>query len=375
MTHQPLVAIVGSARADITGNKESDARKACTNLGEALAKQNLRIAVYSDHPDFIECDVVQGYVRSGEAKPRSILWYYPQGEASDFKGLETHPELLDPHPDPSSDWEVSFYRSLVKVDAVLLLGGGPSTLIAGHVALSISLPVLAIADFGGEANKIWRHLSSKPALIEEQDLRAMARWTSESPMACVASLRGQLDRAVMIKKEKDNELKELQEKAKQLAALRLSIASDSTKLRRSLVFLITFIALLITGVSLPRTGMTYTIIFVVGLCTAGGLGATVRMLTPNAPQSRRWVDAVLGVVVGLVLSLLYLIPQLIGDAGFLVGGKVIEDAAKVQFISALIVAFLAGIGFDFALDQLLRRSRDQSSDLVDTFASYSKVDK
>lgn len=366
MSYRPLVAIVGSARAEITGDKEAEARKASVALGEELAKQGLRVAVYSDDPDFIEADLVQGYVDSGEAEPNSILWFYPQGSAAGFKALEDHPELLVPHPDPNDDWEVSFYGSLVDVDAVLIIGGGPSTLIAGHVALSVSIAVVAVPDFGGSASKIWRHLSSKPGLIEDADLRAMTPWTSESPIKCVASLRGQLKRAVARKEEKANELKELRIQSRQLTELRTKIASENTKLRRSVFFLVAFIGLLIAGVSLPQTGVVYTMVFIFGLCAAGGLGATVRMLTPRAPKSRRWVDAILGVVVGMVLSLLYLIPQLIGNGGFLEYGLDVSNASKIQFISALVVAFLAGLGFDFALDQLLRRARERSSELSQT---------
>ena len=45
-------------------------------------------------------------------------------------------EYFNEKVDASSDWEVSFYRSLSKVDGLLVLGGGPSTLIAGQIALS-----------------------------------------------------------------------------------------------------------------------------------------------------------------------------------------------------------------------------------------------
>jgi len=46
------------------------------------------------------------------------------------------------------------------VDAVLLLAGARSTLIAGQIAVARGLPVLPVDSFGGAARKIWQELAA-----------------------------------------------------------------------------------------------------------------------------------------------------------------------------------------------------------------------
>ncbi len=365
MSSPPVVAIVGSARAEITGDRESDARAACVELGRELARKGLRIFVYTSQPDFIEADVVKGFVEGGGAGPKSIVWPYPHGADAGFKDLEGHPELLDERADPEELWEVSFYRSILSADGVILLGGGPSTVVVGHVALANSLPILAVAEFGGGAKQIWEHLAAEPAYVQADDVRAMATWRDDSARRCVESITAQIAR-------RDEELgreaqarAQLEAAARELEEVKEKTGSETRRLWRALLFVLAFLALLIGGISLTRTGTPYTIVLILGLCSAGGLGATVRMLTPGAPPSRRWIEAVLGVVVGLVLSLLYLIPQLIGDSSFLTPDTEVGGAMKVQYVAAMLVAFMAGLGFDFALDQLLQRSRQRGQEIID----------
>lgn len=41
-----------------------------------------------------------------------------------FSEARSSPELFDTRPSASDDWEVSFYRSLLNVDGVILIGVG-----------------------------------------------------------------------------------------------------------------------------------------------------------------------------------------------------------------------------------------------------------
>lgn len=68
---------------------------------------------------------------------------------------------------------------------------------------------------------------------------------------------------------------------------------------------------------------------------------------------------------GFVFSLLYLIPQLIQGSGFLIPEETgISRATRVQYISSLIVAFLAGLGFDFAVEQLLNKAKQSGGQII-----------
>jgi hypothetical protein len=165
----PIVAVFGSTRSEIVGSKEEEARTACVELGSELAQQGWNIAVYSSDPTLIEADVVKGFISQGTGSEGSITCYYPRGANISFPEMASHSPLFRNVVDPSDDWEVSFYRSLEKVDGILVLGGGPTTLIAGHIALTKGLPVVAIAEFGGSSTKLWQYLSSERQRFQVPD--------------------------------------------------------------------------------------------------------------------------------------------------------------------------------------------------------------
>src|SRR5687768_5027028 len=108
----PIVAVFGSARPEIVGSKEEEARTACVELGSELAKQGWSIAVYSSDKTLIEADIVQGFISQGTGSDGSITCYYPRGANISFPEMASHSALFRAVIDPSDDWEVSFYRSL-----------------------------------------------------------------------------------------------------------------------------------------------------------------------------------------------------------------------------------------------------------------------
>ena len=157
------------------------ARRACEELGGELAGAGWNLVVYSGRPSFAEADVVRGYLRSGMAPPRSIQVRAPLGKTG-FDEFSANGEAFDIHPDPSRDWEVSFYRSLAGVDGVLLVGGGRSTLITGLIALTLRIPLVTVAAFGGNAQKVWERLANERNDATGDDVAAMAAaWRRTSP--------------------------------------------------------------------------------------------------------------------------------------------------------------------------------------------------
>lgn len=364
-----IVAIVGSTRAEAVGPKKAEAEAACKDLGRELARRHWRIAVYTSDPDMIEPHVIAGYVEGMDAKAppgegdEPILCIYPADVQVRFPEEQTHPQYFRHKVDPNADWEASFYRSLAEVDGMLMVGGKNSALIAAQISLSRGLPTVAVREFGGAAATVWKSLEAKPGLIQDQDVQDMAAWGAKSAERCVASL----DRQYRRKAEGDEKLAEVRDKA---AKWDLAQADRKAERRRGLVavvFLVLFLTLFIGGLVNVAVGWQYVVLSILGLCVAGGMGATVRMLGPGAPESRMLDTPILGIFVGLVFSVLYLLPQLIGDASILnpptetATGKSL-GAMRVQFISAMLVAVLAGFGFDYAFGQLLKRSKQQADD-------------
>jgi len=215
-------------------------------------------------------------------------------------------------------------------------------LITGHIALSRELPTVSIGHFGGQARRIWEHIASKPGLIEDEDVQAMAAWTSRSAEDCVNSLLGQRKR--------------LKEKLKAERNLRKNLAAGA--------FLLGCLIFAILGLTLTAPGWLFTTIVISGLCISGGAGATIRLLTPGAPSSRILTSAILGIAAGFLFSLLYLIPHLAGESSFIVQKETIEPATRIQYLSAIVVAFLAGLAFDFSIERLLERARERTTDIA-----------
>jgi hypothetical protein len=89
-----------------------------------------------------------------------------------------------------------------------------------------------------------------------------------------------------------------------------------------------------------------------GLVVAAGTGALARALMWGR-SSAMMTSLMLGGLAGLAVGLAYLIPQLIGAPGvFSPTATAIAATDKIQFVSALLTALSAGIGFDTVFDRL-----------------------
>jgi hypothetical protein len=350
----PLIAIVGcasDARKDELGLREpAQARKAAEEIGRELAKAGCRILVYSSSPDFIEFDVVRGFVASKSAKRGSIQVRYPLKEPQPaFPDQAGNEELFEWRPDRSADWEVAFYRSMEEVDGMLVVGGGESTLIGGLVAMGHRVPILTLAAFGGAAAKVWDSLSFERDLVTREDISLMGgpQLSPELAAECVRSLLGQRERL-----RKEVEMRRLEE-------LR---ASGAVK-RQAIVAMVLFIvALAAVPIAWAESGIGYRgllwLLFFSPLL-GGVSGATIRMVfdtrqgtVPLTPHSA-WITSALGLVAGGVSGLLFISAQLSA-----IPSETSDIVAKLQQAQASrLVPFALGIGFiaGLTLDAVFRK--------------------
>jgi hypothetical protein len=207
----PTVAVVGSAVAGRTYDPPvhdvDAALAAAEEIGRELANQGCRLVVFSSKVDFIESAVVCGFAASDSAKPKSIEVRSPLKSAHPgFPQMQPKPDLFDVRPDPTTDWEVSFYRSLLSVDAVVLIGGGRSTFIAGLIGLSRRIAIAPIATFGGAAEKAWKRVREEDSLATEEDLTpAASGWGAGSAEAVVKSLLNQHRRRLVEDEQRRDE--------------------------------------------------------------------------------------------------------------------------------------------------------------------------
>jgi len=197
-----LVAVVGSVQEDRDYNPPlehvAEARKACEELGRELATQGCDIVVYSNDPKFIEADIVRGYVASGKAVAGSIHVRAPYGKATGFEGFTQQPDLFDHKPDSRKQWEVPFFRSLSSTNGILIVGGGRSTLTTGMIALTLRIPLLAIASFGGSARQVWEVFDTERNYATDEEIAVMAQpgWRPNLAQRLIRSLVDQDTRRV-----------------------------------------------------------------------------------------------------------------------------------------------------------------------------------
>ena len=327
-----LIAIVGSADETRTYNPplldHASARRTAELLGKALAERGFRMVVYDPSPNFIESDAVRGFVQANNLRPSSIVVEHPLGQKGPtaFPEYATHLEVFKAEQDTSESWEVSFYRSLPRVDGVALIGGGQSTLVAGMVALTQGIPLVAFPAPGGKAQEIWQKLREGGGLATKEDAGALA--SPEPEVAVEAAIRS----LTAQQKERHRKRNAQPERKAQLGAAALLVAWP---------------CLLALGAVLrpPQTSASaqvpglFWFLLLVGPLLAGTSGATTRAFGSDGGNVTVR-NLVCGTAAGLVCALSYL-------AGMVASGTV----TSVTF-ATLLIEFLTAFGGGFTADRV-----------------------
>jgi hypothetical protein len=342
----PFVAVIGGLW-NVDPAKIVAAKKAANEVGAELAKAGFGLLVYFSNDESLEPHVVAGYceaLANGAGAVRVRHAQSQQGEVV-FKEEAARRDIFDYRPFPSDDWEAPFYRSLAEeegVDAVLLLGGATSTLIAGQIAVARRLPILAIDAFGGSAAKIWSQLAQASPDKKHQS------WGKLSAKDFVQQLKTECMARAAVNKER---------------LRRENLFSEIVVRRQQTAFAASAFGLLLATLFL---GMVYTpfpswypIVMFFGLIFAGATGALIRLVLWGTAESDPWVSFLLGSVAGFVVGLAYLIPQWVGAPGVLEPSADIVGATdKIQFASAILVAVSAGVGFDTVFNRLQKQAQE-----------------
>jgi hypothetical protein len=318
----------------------SDAAKQYAfEIGQQLARRGLGLLVYSSDENSLERHVVSGYVAAHV--PITLQHHVRVRFASDQREIVNFPEEVD-HPTLfdrkifGKDWEAPFYRSLVQrdeIDGVLLIVGAKTTSIAGNICIANSTPLLAVDKFGGASAEIRSELATL-----SPDYPSAATHTPEQ-------LVGWLDDQCRKQRKSETEKRRLEE----------DFARSTSARYGASVMLVAFLFLLATlfyGFSASLPPNLFSIVVFSGLIAAGGTGATARSSFSRARTATPEVSGLLGAVSGFLVGLAYLIPQWIG-APAVISPETTEVQAtdRIQFVSAILVAFSAGVGFDTVLDR------------------------
>ncbi len=334
------VVVVGSAasgRAYDPPLRSADAAlDAAEQLGHELARQGCSIVVHSGDAAFIEGAVVRGYVASGLARPKSVQVRPRYGRADDlgFPELATHREVFDTVPEATTDWEVTYYRSLLAADGVIVIGGGRSTFVAGLLALSRRCALVAVAGFGGAAEKVWQRLSKEPNWATEDDVARMAEpWRDGLAADLVGALVGQHRRA-----EDDVERGQ--------TAARSAARKLTTGLLSAAVLLVCAVAAIPLSYSLAQGTTGSVALLVAAPLLAATCGAVVRGALDGRSDWLR--TGVLGAAAGTMTFLLFVAAQLAAVPDLLDSGGGVSRL--LYFVIPL--AFVAGLTFDAVYHKL-----------------------
>lgn len=351
MAEDPIIAIVGNVKT------HADAPKAAEAMGSALAKARLRILVYSSGPDFLEGHLVKGYVASQTAAKRSIQVRYPlHGSKPAFPEQQTHAEVFDWRPDPSPDWEVSFYQSLSDADGILLIGGGDSTKIAGVVAMGHGIAILAVAGLDGAAARVWERLRPGRDLPNNDEISLMGRpWSADQAGEFATLLNDQIARKAAVAKHQ-----RMEEIRKQISVTWRAVIAV-------LFFLLAVacVPIAMAWAEIPQALLTSLLFFCPLL--AGVAGSTIRLVFDASQRSEAlspqsaMTTAALGLIAGGVAGLLFITSQ-ITTATPTQSGIVDPGQARKLVLFGVLIGFVAGLTLDAVFRKLI------SSDVVDVSA-------
>jgi len=345
-SYLPFVAVIGGLWQldDATAAAASDAAKA---IGAELAKAGFGLVVYLSDRRSVEPHVVSGYIAALTAGGGAIRVRYAQSQRGQVKFDEEteRREVFEHRLFPGDDWEAPFYRSLAEeegVDAVLLLGGGKSTLIAGQIAVARRLPILAVDAFGGSAEKIWNQLA------QASPDKNHYSWGKRPVADFVAQLRNEFEAVSARRKESY--------RREQILAALTAQGLPTAYTGGAFVFLLTAIFF---GMVHTPPASTYPVVMFVGLISAGATGALVRGMLGEPGKTDPRASLLLGSIAGFVVGLAYLIPQWVGAPGVLAPkAETVMATDKIQFASAVLVAISAGIGFDTVFRRLQKEAQN-----------------
>ncbi len=360
MSEGPIVAIVGGVRPETLEGlspEESEKcvgsyRETCRRLGACLAESRMRLLVWSSDPRFIERDVVDGFLGVPSPRRNSIICIWNQDHYPDFPHQDKNggPILLKrSHHD---EWEIGFYESIKKeADAIVLLGGGATTLIAGLVAASWGKALFATPHYHGKAEMLykWMHTTSNSvasAPISEEDIDLMSRpW---SPENCVSSLQRQLD-GIARRREREQSRADYQSWVEE----RLSQTQSSNRRSVAVVLMMmAFIASMAVAISLENGILDFIAFFGV-LVFGGALGASLSLLgTQRDSTLSSWSAAVVGAGIGVIVGVVQISPNI---TQFFPNAELSQVDMPLVFSSA-VFALLGGLAFESSLQSLISRA-------------------
>jgi hypothetical protein len=338
---EPFVAIMGGFW-EVDSNDAAEAKKAAKVIGIELAKAGFGLVVYNSDDASLEPHVVEGYVSALSEGKGKIRVRCSKSQTKDVRYKEDQRDGLFEYQDfTQPDWQAPFFRSLAEdgsVDGVVLMAGAQTVLIAGNIALARRLPILAVDQFGGSAEKIWTELAQHNPDVKAWHRRTAAEFIQDLKQRC------------------DRHIGERETHRKREAAL---AAMSSERFKTILLYAVSvaLAACVVIGLAWTPHPATYLQVMLIGLILAGASGSMIGGVRWGFTDSTPTRSLVMGALAGLLVGVAYFIPLWVAEAGLLSSRATeVLPKDKIQFLSSILVAFAGGIGFE----AVLARFRNQA---------------
>jgi hypothetical protein len=343
---RPLIAVVGDARRC---KDPAEARKAAEQLGAELARHGCRVRVFSSSPEFIEWEVVRGYLDANvKVAPKSIEVRYPPELDGLFEGEKPDDPRFS-RARQQGDWEASIYPSFAEVHGLVIMGGAYTTKILGLLALGSRTPLVTLAGMGGAAEEVWRYIQAdrhRTTTDDELNLMINPRWHERSAARLVEVLLEQRQR--QLDEQRQRALGASERRRRQMLT-RLAMLGSA-------LFLIV-LALFAEMAASPNVPRLWTWFLFGAPAIAGASGAAIRVLWDNWDR-RDTLDLrpmamtiALGFWAAGVAAALFILSQLwvSGDLNALS-----ETSVKRLAGFAVAVGLIAGLTLDKVFPKLLK---------------------
>jgi hypothetical protein len=265
--------------------------------------------------------------------------------APHFPEEKKRPKMFKYRGDDRPSWASSFYRSLSKVDGVVLMGGGETTYVAGTVALMHKKPVMAIATFGGSAEQIWRELTREPGILEEDEWQEMAipSWSPQRADTLVKNALAQMRRLREREKREHAAMRGHRAINHVYVAVPLLLASlspipftwDNPNLPKWFVLMLVLFSPLLAGISGATARTAYE-----------AIGNRLSQDPANLAMT-----AGLGAIAGGVAATLFVITQLVAISPEVNDPIFSKQAGRLVFFAA-IIGFIGGLTLDAVFRKL-----------------------
>ncbi|MFF5182132.1 hypothetical protein ACFY2Q_29345 [Micromonospora sp. NPDC000316] len=307
----------------------------CEEIGRELARAGCDLLVFSSADDYIEKDVVRGYLAALRPQDEAaVVVKAPFDQVTRFEVPPHHAHVLRIEPDPAAEWEMSYYRAVLEADGLVVVGGGRAARIAGVLAVARRIPVVALACFGGSALSVWRYLDRYHNDASAEAISRMAApWNDDTAEYLVGSLMDQRSQALEIER----------------AAQRNESRPRMARTINGVVAVIAIAVAALTVILVYGTGTTLTAVaYLVGgsllMAAAGALINDASADEPNLP----WAVA-RGLGAGTLASMLYVGSQTLVNTDQM-------DAEAIRRLAWLLLPL--GLTAGYTVDNVFARLRD-----------------